>query len=105
MADGLGLKTLPKAHKPQRELVDELKASDALSILKNGPDSFKGRKLGILVTDGIDGGLLKALQDAVKEAGGMVEIVAPKIGGIVTTANGKKVPADQKVDGGPSVLV
>ena len=38
-----------------------------------------------------------------KDAGGMAEIVAPTIGGI-TTAEGKKVPADQKVDGGPSVL-
>ena len=103
VADGLGLENMPEAHAPRREIVDGLKTSDALSILKNGPDSFNGRKMGILVTDGIDGGLLQALQDAVKDAGGMAEIVAPTIGGI-TTAEGKKVPADQKVDGGPSVL-
>ncbi|WP_108485333.1 catalase [Oceaniglobus ichthyenteri] len=103
VADGLGFEKMPKAHTPRREVVEGLKPSDALSILKNGPDSFKGRKLGILVTHGIDGDLLASLQDAVKDAGGMVEIVAPTIGGI-KTSDGKRVPADQKVDGGPSVL-
>jgi len=103
VADGLGFNKLPKAHTPRRDMVEGLKPSDALSILKNGPDNFKGRKLGILVTDGIDGDLLASLRDAVKDAGGMVEIVAPTIGGI-KTSDGKRVPADQKVDGGPSVL-
>ncbi|SDE83023.1 MULTISPECIES: catalase [Paracoccus] len=103
VADGLGFDKLPKAHTPRRDMVEGLKPSDALSILKNGPDNFKGRKLGILVTDGIDGDLLASLRDAVKDAGGMVEIVAPTIGGI-KTSDGKRVPADQKVDGGPSVL-
>jgi catalase len=103
VTDGLGLKKIPKAHKPAREVVDDLKPSDALSILKNGPDSFKGRKMGLLLSDGIDDALLESVQDAVKQAGGMVEIVAPKIGGIVTKG-GKEVPAQQKVDGGPSVL-
>ena len=36
-------------------------ASDALSIVKNGPPGFKGRKLGILLTDGADAGLFDAL--------------------------------------------
>ncbi|MGB3244772.1 MAG: catalase [Sulfitobacter sp.] len=103
VADGLGFEKLPKTHKPRREIVDGLATSDALSILKNGPDSFKGRKLGVLVTDGIDGELLEALQSAVEDAGGMTEIVAPTVGG-VKTADGKKVAADQKIDGGPSVL-
>lgn len=103
VSDGLGFEKLPTAHKPRREIVDGLTTSDALSILKNGPDTFKGRKLGILVTDGIDGKLLDALTTAVKDAGGMTEIVAPTIGGI-KTADGKKIAADQKVDGGPSVL-
>ncbi|WP_281253235.1 catalase [Puniceibacterium sediminis] len=103
VADGLGLKSVPKAHKPARTPVDGLKTSDALSILKNGPDSFAGRKMGLLLSDGIDDGLLDAMTKAVKDAGGMVEVIAPKIGGIVT-AGGKEVPAQQKIDGGPSVL-
>ncbi len=103
VSNGLGFDEVPKPHAPRRDMVEGLKPSDALSILKNGPDSFKGRKLGVLLTDGIDGNLLASLQEAVKDAGGMVEIVAPTIGGI-KTADGKKVPADQKIDGGPSVL-
>ncbi len=103
VADGLGLKSVPKAHEPARALVDGLKPSDALSILKNGPESFAGRKMGLLLTDGIDDALLEGLMKAIKDAGGMVEVVAPKIGGIVT-AGGKEVPAQQKIDGGPSVL-
>ncbi|MBB5721594.1 catalase [Loktanella ponticola] len=103
VADGLGFDTLPKAQTPRRKVVEGLKTSDALSILKNGPNSFQGRKLGILLTDGIDGDLLSALQEAVKDAGGMTEIIAPTIGGI-KTSQGERVPADQKIDGGPSVL-
>ncbi len=103
VADGLGLASVPKAHEPRRKVIEDLPASDALSILKNGPGAFKGRKLGILVTDGIDGGMLTALRDAVEEVGGMVEIIAPTVGGI-TTAKGAEVAADQKIDGGPSVL-
>ena len=103
VAEGLGLDDVPQAHEPARKPITDLKPSDALSILKNGPDSFAGRKLGLLLTDGIDDGLLTAVQNAVKDAGGVVEIVAQRVGGI-TTKGGKTVPADQKIDGGPSVL-
>jgi catalase len=39
----------------------DLPPSDALSIVKNGPTSFKGRKLGILLSDGADAGLFNGL--------------------------------------------
>jgi catalase len=38
----------------------DLPPSDALSILKNGPNQFKGRKLGILLTDGTDAAVAAA---------------------------------------------
>ena len=41
--------------------------------------------------------------DAAVAEGAMVELVAPKVGG-VKTSDGKMVPAQQKVNGGPSVL-
>ncbi len=103
VADGLGLKDMPKAHKPARKPIDDLSISDALSIQKNPPSSFKGRKLGILMTDGIDDELLDGLSASAKSVGATVELIAPKIGGI-TTAAGKTVPADQKIEGAPSVL-
>jgi catalase len=88
---------------PKAEVIDDLAPSDALSILKNGPDSFQGRKLGVLVTDGADAGLFNALVAAVEKEKAVYEVIAPKIGG-VTLSDGTHVPAQQKIDGGPSVL-
>ncbi|QDL90401.1 catalase [Paroceanicella profunda] len=101
VADGLGL-DMPKAAKPAKAPVD-LPLSDKLSILRNGPERFEGRKLGLLVTDGADAALVDALASAVSAAGGMLEVVAPRVGG-VTLSDGTALPAQQKIDGGPSAL-
>ncbi|MFZ2005493.1 MAG: catalase [Stellaceae bacterium] len=103
VADGLGLDAMPQAAEPARKVITDLPPSSALSIAKNGPKTFKGRKLGILVTDGVDAGLLAAFEKAAAEEGALVELVAPKVGGFTDSA-GKKRPAQQKVNGGPSVL-
>src|SRR5690606_6840161 len=58
---------------------------------------------GILITDGADAGMFSALVAAVNKEKAVYEIVAPKIGG-ATLSDGTKVAADQKIDGGPSVL-
>jgi len=102
VADGLGM-PLPKAIAPVKKPIADLPSSDALSIVLNGPDSFEGRKLGVLLSDGADAKLLKALVAAIEEEGGAVEIVAPTIAGVVLS-NGKRVAAKQKIEGGPSVL-
>ncbi|OUI98164.1 catalase [Acetobacter orientalis] len=102
VATGLGLKDLPPAAPPARPPLD-LPPSAALSIVKNGPNSFAGRKIGVLATDGTDDALLAALEEATKAEGATLEIVAPHIGGIVTST-GRHVPAGQRLPGGPSVL-
>ena len=102
VADGIGLDKLPGAAKPAREPVTDLKPSDALSILKNGPDSFAGRKLGIFIAEGGDAEMVKALEKACEEAGAMSAIIAPHIGG-AKLSDGQVKPADEKIDGGPSV--
>lgn len=73
-----------------------------MSIVKNGPGSFKGRKLGIYIAEGGDAGVVKALKEAAESAGGMVEIVAPHVAG-AKLSNGTMMEADEKIDGGPSV--
>ncbi|MGB3554145.1 MAG: catalase [Jannaschia sp.] len=103
VAEGLGLGDVPKAHAPARAVVDDLSTSPALSILRNASPTFQGRKLGLLLTDGVDGALIDALKDAVEAAGGTIEVIAPQVGGIVT-AGGERIAADQKIDGAPSVL-
>ena len=102
VADGLGM-PLPEAATPAVTPRTDLPPSDALSILKNGPDSFAGRKLGVLVSDGTDAELLAALRTAVENAGAVLEVVAPTVGG-VKLGDGSQLAADHAVDGGPSVL-
>jgi len=103
VADGLGLAELPDRLPAAREPRTDLPESPALSILANGPESFSGRKLGVLVTDGADAGLLAALREEAERRRVNIELVAPTVGG-VTAGDGSRVEADQKIDGAPSVL-
>ena len=103
VADGLGLGELPGKLEAAREPVTDLPASPALSILANSAGTFSGRKIGVLVTDGADASLISGLQAAAEQEGATVELVAPAIGG-VETSDGKRIEADQQIDGGPSVL-
>jgi catalase len=103
IADGLGLDQMPDPLPAARPPVDDLAPSPALSILRNGPDSFAGRKVGALVTDGVDAELLAELGSALDAEGAMLELIAPVVGG-VRTSDGTRVPADQHLAGGPSVL-
>src|SRR4030095_7253099 len=103
VADGLRLKEMPAPADAARPTRQDLNPSPALSILLNGHNSFVGRKLGVLVTDGVDMEILSALRGAVKVEGAELEIVAPHIGG-GEASDGAWVEAKQKIDGGPSVL-
>ncbi len=103
VAKGLGVSEMPEPATPARAPITDLPPSDALSILKNGPDSFAGRKLGLYLSDGADADLVTALEEAFRAEGAMVAIVAPHIQG-VTLSDGTKRAADEKIDGGPSVV-
>jgi catalase len=103
VAQGLGLSKMPPPAAAARPTRKDLKPSDKLSILKNGPSSFKGRKLGVLATDGVDAGLLEALKRAAKAEGALLKMVTPRVGG-VKDSKGKHIPGDEKIDGGPSVV-
>jgi catalase len=103
VADALGLKTMPKPADPAVPTRKDLPVSDALSILKNGPGRFEGRKLGIVVTDGTDAALLNALKQALTKAGAKFEIIAPKVGG-AKASDGSWIDAQQMIAGAPSVL-
>ncbi|MBK8907974.1 MAG: catalase [Rhodospirillales bacterium] len=100
---GLGLKDVPEPAPAAVATRTDLPASPALSIILNGPKSFTGRKVGALVSDGVDASILKALRKALKSEGAMLKIVAPTVGG-VEASDGTWIEGDEKVDGGPSVL-
>ncbi|MEY8842640.1 catalase-related domain-containing protein, partial [Cribrihabitans sp. XS_ASV171] len=101
VAGNLGLE-LPEAAEPAVAPRD-LPASDPLSILKNGPDSFAGRVLGIYVADGSDQGLVEALQEAAEAEGAFVTVISEKVGG-AKLSGGKALPGQETFAGGPSVL-
>jgi catalase len=103
VAAGLRLKAVPQPAEAARPTRQDLEKSPPLSIVLNGPESFKGRKVGALVSDGTDADLLSALQAALAKEGAMLKLVAPMVGG-VELSDGKFVPADEKIDGGPSVV-
>lgn len=103
VAANLRLKKLPEPAEPARPVRTDLQASPALSILLNAPESFAGRKVGALVSDGVDAQVLNALQSAIEAEGAVLEFIAPHIGG-VEASNGTWIEADEKIDGGPSVV-
>jgi catalase len=103
VAAGLRLREMPAALEAARPTRVDLEKSPALSILLNGPESFKGRKVGALVTDGVDGTLLDALRTALDAEGAQLTVVAPMVGG-VEAADGTWIEADEKIDGAPSVV-
>ncbi len=103
VAEKLGMKDLPGRADAAVTPRDDLPASKALSIIENGPNSFEGRKVGVLVSEGADAALLKKLEAALKKEGATLEVIAPKIGG-VEAADGSWIAAKHMIDGGPSVL-
>jgi catalase len=103
VAQGLRLPEVPKPAEPARRPLTNLKPSPPLSILRNAPTKFTGRKMGALVSDGVDAELVQALRKALQKEGAMLELIAPMVGG-VEASDGSMLEAQQKIDGGPSVL-
>ncbi len=103
VAHGLRLKEMPRPADAARPTQEHLRKSPALSIQLNGPVSFTGRKVGALVTDGVDSASLQALRTALEKEGALLEIVAPHVGG-VEASDGSWIEAAQQLRGDPSVL-
>jgi catalase len=87
---------------PARAPID-LDDSPALSLIKKAKPTLRGRKVGALITDGVDDAVLDALRSAVEREGATFAIVAPKAAG-VKTAKGKRVAADHALSSGPSIF-
>ncbi|MEO5714918.1 MAG: catalase [Luteolibacter sp.] len=79
----------------------DLPPSGSLSLIAKDPQTLKGRKAGILITDGFDPALLATLRTAFKKEKAAVALIAPKIGG-ATAADGVLHEVDFALSGGPS---
>ncbi|ATN37714.1 catalase HPII (plasmid) [Rhizobium sp. ACO-34A] len=103
VAGKLGLRSMPEPAEAAIATRQDLEPSPALSIIERGPKRFEGRKLGILVTDGVDNKLLKGLVKAVEKEKATCEFVAARVGGVVAS-DGAWIEAHHMIDGAPSVL-
>lgn len=102
VTDALGMADEAEPIKPAVQPRD-LALSPSLSIIQKAPATLKGRKIGVLVTDGFDSGLLTALKKAVAKEKASIMVVAPKVGG-AADAEGILVEADAPISGAPSVI-
>jgi len=102
VAAGLGFDKMPDAPVAAAS-VQELEPSPALQIIGKMKDTLMGRAIGILITDGSDGAVIKKIKKAATDAGATVKIVAPKVGG-AKLADGSMLAADGQLAGTPSVL-
>jgi catalase len=102
VAKGLGLGKMPDAPEAAAP-VQELEPSPALQLIGKMKDTLMGRAIGILVADGSDGAVIKKIKKAAIDAGAVVKIVAPKVGG-AKLGDGSMLPADGQLAGMPSVL-
>ena len=101
VAAGIGI-GLPKKAEARRKFLD-LEPSPALSIQKNMKKTLEGRKVAILYADGSDPAEIKAMQKAVEEDGGVIFLVAPKVGG-AQLKGGSLLKAHGQLAGSPSQL-
>lgn len=103
VADNLRLDKMPEPFPSHVKTKQDLRVSDALSILKTRKETFKGRKLGIFITDGIEASELDNLEQTFKQEGATVERIAIQVGGIVDS-KGNRIMAQHQIDGGQSPL-
>jgi catalase len=106
VAEGLGMTPLPPAmpralEKPAKP---EVTRSPALSLLaRPGNGSLKGRKVAILVADGIVGQSVMDLHGVLFAQGAVPRFVAPRIGP-VRTVDGMDIDADASLENEPGFL-
>ena len=101
VADGLGMKPVPKPIEPTVP-VQDLPLSPALQLIGKAKPTLEGRKVAILVADDSNAEMLEKYKAAITAAKAKPFIVAPKIS--ITLNNGETIAADGQLAGSPSVL-
>jgi catalase len=90
--------TMPADADPERyrSIVKEgsLAISSPLSMANTVKDSIRTRKLAILACDGVNEDNLNTVRDAVTAAGGICEVIAPKLG-FIMSENDSSIPVDK----------
>lgn len=88
-------KSIPADGKPENFepvfMDSSVDSSAALSMANTKKDSIQTRKIAFLVADGVNAASVISIQDALTDAGAVVEIIAPKLG-TVTAEDKTLVP-------------
>jgi catalase len=105
VADGLGMAVPPALPRAlPNPAAPEVARSPALSLMaRPGEGGVATRKIAILAANGVEGGPLVAMKEALSAAGAVVTVVAPRIGK-VETADGAALDADGSLENSAPVL-
>jgi catalase len=87
---------------PARAPLD-LPPSPALSLLHKAPDTLKGRKIGVLISDESDMALLDRLKKEIEAEGAEMQTIAPWVGGVKTSGGGL-MAVDHALVAAPSIF-
>ncbi len=98
----LGMAGEAESIRPARAPID-LKPSPALSMVGKAAPTLAGRKVGVLVSNGVERALVDRLRTAVEKEGGKLEVLAPTVGGI-TADDGKPLAIDHALAAAPSIF-
>jgi catalase len=105
VADGLGIalpKPMPSVLEPARARLEE---SPALSLTaRPGDGSIRGRKIAILLAEGVEGASVTNTRDDLVKAGAVVRLVAARLGAVDTADGKESIAADATLETMPSVL-
>ncbi|MFD6674549.1 catalase [Rhodococcus zopfii] len=89
---------------PESPVVDIAPPSPALSQLNTAMDSILSRRVAVLAADGVDVTGVERLVEALSERGAIVEVLAPKGGGVLTGGSGGEIAVDRAITTMASVL-
>ncbi len=106
VAEGLGIDPMPDAMPRALEnpAKPEITKSPALSLMaRQGDGSLKGRKVAVLVADGVLANSVELVQKALLDAGAVARLVGVDIGA-VKADGGKVLQADASLENEPGFL-
>ena len=105
VADGLGIAMpAPQARVLETPTAPEVTSSSALSLLaRPGDGSIRGRRVALLVADGVDGESLRAVHAALAAEGAAPRFIGARLGK-VTPATGAPIHVEVTFETAPSVV-
>ncbi|CUI05277.1 catalase [Massilia antarctica] len=104
VAGGLGMEVPAPLPLATSRPMHEYEPSPALSLLSRpGETGIRTRKVALLVANGVDGAMVRAIYSSLLEDGAVPRVVASQLGK-VTTSDGATLDVEITLEAGPSVL-